>query len=355
MNKRRGYRWSPWVSSRGYTLIELMIAMTIGLILLLGIVTVFVNGSRTRDEVQRQSQQNDNGRYAMELITEDLHSAGYLGEFDPAPLPTPGTKPDPCLSDVASLKIALSQSIQGYDSPTTPPGCLADVKPGTDILVVRRVSSCALGEPGCDAAAASIPYFQAAACGSTAELQASTYTAFYALDTTTTTLTKHKNDCTTIAPIRRFRVHIYFIANNDKPGDGIPTLMRAELGAGGFQIVPLVEGIDNLQLEYAIDSGLLAGTGNNGAPNTYTADPDTVNACLVDVCQTYWRNVVSVKVNLLARTLTSSLGYTNTKSFTLGNTALGNANTFGPFNDGFRRNIYSATVRLNNVGGRNGT
>src|SRR3546814_6579575 len=64
-------------------------------------------------------------------------------------------------------------------------------------------------------------------------------------------------------------VHIYFLANNDKPGDGIHTLKRAELGAAGFTIVPLVEGIDALQFEFGID------TNGDGNPDAYTADPDS--------------------------------------------------------------------------------
>ena len=73
----------------------------------------------------------------------------------------------------------------------------------------------------------------------------------------------------------QFRTHIYFIANNDKPGDGIPTLKRAELGPGAFTIVPLVEGVENLQLEYGLDTAVPT----TGTPAVYTADPNTYNGC----------------------------------------------------------------------------
>src|SRR3546814_6299080 len=82
------------------------------------------------------------------------------------------------------------------------------------------------------------------------------------LDTTATNLNRTKRDCSTAASKRRFLVHIYFLANNDKPGDGIHTLKRAELGAAGFTIVPLVEGIDALQFEFGIDTN---GDGNPDA------------------------------------------------------------------------------------------
>ncbi len=171
----------------------------------------------------------------------------------------------------------------------------------------------------------------------------------------------HRRGCETatpvLAPIRRLRTHIFFIANNDKSGDGIPTLKRAELGANGFTVTPLVAGIENLQVEYGIDAGILAGpsaaaTGQAGA---FTADPDLLNTCVVAACQRFWRNTVAIKLNLLARTVTTSAGYVDAKKYTLGRTAGGADNVVGPYNDGYRRNIYNMTVKLNNVSGRNGS
>ena len=204
----------------GFSIVELMIAATIGLFLVAGITLIFLNSRKGRDDVLRQSQQNDNGRYAIELLNNEFHTAGFLGEFDPAVLITPVTKPDPCLTDLPSLRSALSQSVQGYDNAATVPSCLSDVRAGTDILVVRRASTCAIGDAGCDALSAGTVYFQASSCNNATELQAASYTAYFGLDSTTSNLTLHLKDCATIAPLRRFRTHIFFVANNDKAGDG---------------------------------------------------------------------------------------------------------------------------------------
>ena len=82
-------------------------------------------------------------------------------------------------------------------------------------------------------------------------------------------------------------MHIYFIANNNDPGDGVPTLKRAELGTNGtFSIVPLVEGIENLQFEYGLD------TNGDGMPDAVSADPGTYNGCAADPCYiANWLNV----------------------------------------------------------------
>jgi len=167
----------------GYTIIELMIAITISLIILASLVAIFANNSRTRAEIERANQQTENGRYALQLITEDLHNAGYFAEFNPASLPTPGAttggaKPDPCDITVAGLNSNLPLAVQGYDNGLNPAppawtcgsSASIDLRPGTDILVVRHASTCAVGSPGCDATVANAAYFQASGCNSPTEL-----------------------------------------------------------------------------------------------------------------------------------------------------------------------------------------
>jgi type IV pilus assembly protein PilW len=340
-------------SPRGYSLIELMVSMTIGLLILAGLTTIFANNSRTRAEIERAHQQTENGRYALQLLTDDLHNAGYFAEFNPGTVANPALTvptaiPDPCATGLAALKANIAVPVQGYDNPTSIPGCLSDVKTQTDILVIRRASTCAINDSNCDPQIANAAYFQASACGT--QLQANNA---FALDTNTANLTLSKRDCATQAPLHQYRTHIYFIANNDKPGDGIPTLKRAELGPGpAFNtIVPLVEGIENLQLEYGLDTSPTT----TGSPAVYTADPNTYNGCAPAACINYWRNTVSVKINLLARNTTQTPGYTDAKSYTLGRQANGTLNTVSvpPNAAGFKRHVYESVVRLNNIAGRN--
>src|SRR3546814_5874651 len=72
------------------------------------------------------------------------------------------------------------------------------------------------------------------------------------LDTTATNLNRTKRDCSTAASKRRFLVHIYFLANNDKPGDGIHTLKRAELGAAGRSEEHTSELQSLMRISYAV-------------------------------------------------------------------------------------------------------
>ena len=343
--------------ARGYTIVELMVSITIGLIILAGLVTLFAGNSRERGEIERANEQTENGRYALQIMRDDLRDAGYLATFNPGTVTgtnpqlipfIPAAPPDPCATGagpggLATLTGAMSMPVQGYHlgaglGATTCAGVLADLRPNTDILVVRRASTCAVG-PGCDPLAAGDFYLQASGCN--AELTAGSYFAF---DSNMGSLNLRQKDCVTAAPIYQFRTHIYFVANDDQGADGIPTLKRAELGPTGFTVVPLVEGVDNLQLQYGIDTSVPTA----GSPALYTADPAAAPlGCAAATCVSDWRNTVAVKIYVLARNLTKTQGYADTKTYTLGLTAV------PAFNDSYKRHVYSTVAVLYNTVGRN--
>src|SRR5512140_3570661 len=96
---------------RGFSLIELMIAITLGLMIMTGLVSVFVKNSLVRSEIERSNRQIESGRYAVTLLTEDLRMAGFPSSFDrrdtiilpnPPPLPALTAPPDPCDASVAN-------------------------------------------------------------------------------------------------------------------------------------------------------------------------------------------------------------------------------------------------------------
>lgn len=60
-------------------------------------------------------------------------------------------------------------------------------------------------------------------------------------------------------------------------------------------------------------------------------------------------NTVAAKLYVLARSRNRTPGHTDTKTYNLGSV------TLGPFNDGYKRHVFSTTVRLVNVAGRRET
>jgi type IV pilus assembly protein PilW len=341
---------------QGFTLVELMVAVTISLLLLVGLSQLFVSNNQAQSEIEKANRQVENGRYAMQLLGGDVRNAGYYAEFDPGVLTPPATLPDPCAETVAAVKAALPLHVQGYAAASAP-GCLADVRADTDILVVRHTSTCAIGEAGCEPASAGGPFFQASLCNNLDELGSGNIARYYDVATDPAALLLHRRNCTaaagsgTLAAVRRLQTHIYFIANNNLAGDGVPTLKRAEVSSDGetfgANIVPLAEGIENLQAEYGVD------TNADGVPDIYSADPSGADGCVAADCAVVnWNRVVAVKLHVLARTTAPSAGHTDTKSYELGKHADGTAHTIAAANDRLKRHVFSALVALPNPAGR---
>jgi type IV pilus assembly protein PilW len=71
------------ISARGFTLIELMIAVTLGLLVLAAISTILVNTGKTNREQTAVARMQENGRFALGRISADVRMAGaqYCSSF----------------------------------------------------------------------------------------------------------------------------------------------------------------------------------------------------------------------------------------------------------------------------------
>ncbi len=65
--------------SRGFSLIELMLALALGLVITAGIVQLFVGNNQTYRVLQGQSRLQEGARYALDFISESARAAGYFG------------------------------------------------------------------------------------------------------------------------------------------------------------------------------------------------------------------------------------------------------------------------------------
>lgn len=65
--------------SKGFSLIELLVAMLIGLLVLAGVIQVVLNSKRSFIDNQEIAFIQDNTRYALDIIAKDLRTAGYKG------------------------------------------------------------------------------------------------------------------------------------------------------------------------------------------------------------------------------------------------------------------------------------
>lgn len=338
----------------GTTLVEWMVSITIGLILLAGLTTLIAQQSSTQAELEKSSRQIENGRYAMQLLNEDIQMAGYYGEFSNAgSLTVPTALPDPCAVTVSAIEPAMAFPVQGYDALTTGLStCInaANHVDGTDILVVRRVDP----DPVAIAAAAADGqvYLQSGLTSSGLE-----FFKKMGVGSDTSVFDLYKKDKTTQAPLRKFLVHIYFISPCNVPvgtnctgaadgGRPIPTLKVVELSHSGasttMTTTPLVEGIENMQIDYGFD------TTGDGTPDSYAKDAaPEADWATNPTAVAHWGNVMALRLNLLARSNESSAGYLDTKTYNLGLSGTTTAT-----NDPFKRRVFSQLIRVVNPSSR---
>ena len=127
----------------GFSIVELLVAMAVGLILMTGVLRIFLGNTESYSINQNLARLQENGRFTLEFITREINSAGYYG----------------CFSDGASLQTALnsptaflydfSQPIDGFESTgatTWSPGVDGSISGsatpplgGSDILTIRRI------------------------------------------------------------------------------------------------------------------------------------------------------------------------------------------------------------------------
>ncbi len=367
----------------GMSLLEVMVSIAIGSMLMIGLVTTFRTSSDNYRELQKASDLIENGRYAMDVLYNDIRHAGYYGHYQANDLTYPTVAPDPCeLTNTTNLLNALAVPVQPFPNatPTTiaATGCdelgfftsTNDLKPGSDVVVIRRAETALFA--GTDPDATSNPvtgvvssannnigevYLQANPRA--AQVQIGVAATVNPLDTAsgktasnvTPTLRKMPGKTTaTWADTRKLRVHIYYLSQCNAAavctGTDTPTLKRMELGdddAGNttMNIVPLVEGIEHFKIEYGLDTSPTSVDGTtgyigDGMPDSYVAAPTLAQA----------KDIVAVRASVLARSLKTTNGYTNTKAFTVGPDSLPAAN------DSYKRNVYTTEIRTNNLAGR---
>jgi prepilin peptidase dependent protein B len=66
---------------RGLSMVELMVAVTVGLIVLTGVTAMMVNSLQSANDTMRAARLNQELRAVMDLIVRDLRRAGYRGDY----------------------------------------------------------------------------------------------------------------------------------------------------------------------------------------------------------------------------------------------------------------------------------
>lgn len=311
MNRAEMRHLPRLLAARGFSVVELMVAVTIGAILLGGAITLFVNNKHNYRTTSDLSQLQENARFALDLMVRDLRMVGYFG----------------CHNDINRLTNNLggvsgdlwdtSNPIEGYDnaqatwSPTNyaldaddPIVDAVAVRNGTDAITVRYLagggqrvtawggnSITVAADPGILA----LGVAGVADCGWGDIFQVTALTGGNTVLSFGISLSRaygpnvNVNESPTVAPFRAVR---YYIGNRPNFGPALyqKVIQGATPPAVDTQL--LIEGVENMQILYGVDNNA------DGVPDNYLVAGD---ANLSTAAQ--WANVVSVKIGLLLRTL----------------------------------------------------
>ncbi|MCW9051524.1 MAG: PilW family protein [Motiliproteus sp.] len=128
---------------RGLSLVELMIALVVSSMLMLGVFQIFLGSSNTDRVARSYARIQENGRLAMDILTRNIRMAGYQGCIDPALIDMNIIADDPPTIDLSN------DGIMGYESDSTAWNVanrnddldsISGIPNGSDIVYVQYVS-----------------------------------------------------------------------------------------------------------------------------------------------------------------------------------------------------------------------
>lgn len=338
---------------RGLSLIELMVAMLIGTVLILGLIQVFSASRAAYQLSEGLSRVQENGRFALDYLQRDIRMAGHFGCVnDQARRQTDGALTSHFAADGP---VDFGFSIRGYDDASPAGVVLAPVRvPGTDSLVLRFLAGNGIPITALDPATLSVDVapakwpvlneggvaapvlFGIADCAFADVFAASGVNAGAGRVTVPATVDLGRYGASPEggpAMLYRAEAVVYYVGQG---AGGQPSLWRARINADGSTAgEELVEGIENLQFRYGLD--------RNPAANPSGYVDSQGGAAYVGATEAEWRRVGQVQVGLLAASSNPSASAQASQITPMLLDAAANLP-----NDGRYRSVYESTIALRN-------
>lgn len=314
--------------TRGFSLIELMVSMVLGLLVVAGLINLFV---ANRKAYQIQSGNNylqENLRIASDRVGWSLRMVDFWGGNKPSAVDASGAGGtitakgdcDGAWATAISSTVTGGGAVVGYDGADAFPldatciGGEGNYLKGSDVLVLRYAEPDVLSPgPAASSAAPAVAatitshpkqVFVLSTPGSSAKLFAGSVPA----QVGNSSLRRY---------VHPYQVDMYYLRPCSVPvgsvctaaADGgmpVPTLMRMHLSnAGTLVSEPVVDGIEQINFEYGV-----ATPATNMVP--VYARAKTVND------NNNWANVVAVRVSVVAVNAVRDVSVPHTGPYTLG-------------------------------------
>lgn len=314
----------------GFSILEVFISLVVGLFLVAGVLATFTSMRTTSEQTSSYGQLQENGRFALSILTDDLLRQGFFGGLS-GPLSfsmlddIPAQQPNDCIGDGLNnssfpqasghFRTIFGETAQSENLLN----CITDAKIGSDVIQIKRVVSSVVAD---------------------ASLDDDRY--YLRTNMSFGSLFNGSDDI----PIMDFgqnwqyQHHVYYIKEDVQGNVTIPSLMQGYLRANKSTLMlfePIVDGIEMIRFMYGVD------TDNDGIVNAFIPANDMTDD--------YWDNlgdvrILAVKVYVLARDIYPDFNYQNKNTYQLGDLSV-NFMTDG-VGDNYRRLLLSATVTMYN-------
>ncbi|WP_394752088.1 PilW family protein [Crenothrix sp.] len=339
---------------RGFTLIEIMVAMLLGVFLLGGILQVFLHSKQTYRTQEALSRLQEDGRFAMDFLIRDIRMAGFMGCSSQ-------TAPASTLSASTDFLYRFDKAIEGFEStsatawtPAKDPSITSPLG-GSDIISIRRVDDQSFTVT---AQTSSTDGLTLDSSATTTNLKAAGFlkntptggnncaialvtdcsmAAIFQVSGIAGTVLTHAKDgaCTPKNALDNLgrtyiRAQVYSLSTISYYVGENPNNQPALYTKKGAKAEEMVEGIEQMQILYGVNTDASA----DGTPNYYvTADK---------VKDSDWPKVMSVRISLLVVSIDNNLT-DKPISYTY------NGHLVQPDKDDRRlRKIFTSTIALRN-------
>jgi type IV pilus assembly protein PilW len=336
---------------QGFSLVELMVSITLGLILMAGVLSIFFSSKVTYLANEKTARLQEGGRVALDFVTHDIRSSGYEGCARGVPFTS-------TLNTPASLLWSYAFPIQGFESdgaggysPALGYVLNPVPLPTSDVIVVRtalrdghalrmETNLAALTSPinvlnAVPAPVATGTVMMISDCNAASVFQVTGWTAgspngtiAHAIGGTspgnvTNDLGYQYLSGARVAPLQTV---IYYVAND--PATGLPALFRQ---TGATQPADmLIEGVQALQIAYGED------TDGDRIADGYSPANAVTN----------WNNVIAITMAMLIQSDANGPNL-DANTYPLLTAVLGGP-TLGPFNDRRQRMVFTTSVAVRN-------
>ncbi len=316
--------------AQGLTLVELLVSLSLGLLLSAGMVSAYLVAKRNHHYQEELARIQENGRYAMRVLSRELAMAGFHGGLPlPTDFPSESVGVDCSEEDWALDRAVLLDLVDDHTGPS-PPLSVHDteftcfepsaIAPDTDLIAVKRTAaeaSLLRGVPASTLTASAVEsWFLRLVHGLAPQWEH--------------IAPRDLRDASRALPSLNYWeaiARVFFIRTySTERGDDIPSLCMETLAGNELTARCLVEGVENMQFEFGVD------TDDDGVPNRYMSalTPDDL------------RRAVTARVYLLLRSIGPISGYRNDKTYRLGQKVL------PVTDDAYLRRVMSSTVVLRN-------